>query len=79
MFKSFNRDQEFLLPPSLRDLIPDDDLVHLIVEVVGLLDLKPLYKKYDSLGQNSYHPAMLLGVLFYSYSRGIFSSRKIAE
>ena len=60
-------------------MIPDDDLVYLIVEVVDFLDLKPLYKKYDSLGQNSYHPAMLLGVLFYSYSKGIFSSGKIAE
>ncbi len=79
MFKSFNRDQEFFLPPSLRDLIPDDDLVYLILEVVSVLDLKPLYKKYDSLGQNGYHPAMLLSVLFYSYSKGVFSSRKIAE
>ncbi len=79
MFKSFNRDQEFLLPPSLRDLISDDDLVYLIVEVVDILDLQPLYNKYNSLGQNGYHPAMLLSVLFYSYSKGIFSSRKIAE
>lgn len=79
MFKTFNRDQEFLLPPSLSDLIPADDLVYLIVEVVGLLDLKPLYKRYDTLGQNSYHPAMLLSVLFYAYARGTFSSRKIEK
>ena len=48
MFKSFNRDQEFLLPPSLRDLISDDDLVYLIVEVVDILDLQPLYNKGSS-------------------------------
>ena len=58
LFKSFARDQEFLLPPYLSELIPNDDQVYLIVEVVNLLDLRPLYNRYDSLGQNSYHPAI---------------------
>jgi len=79
MFKSFNREQEFLLPPSLSELIKEDDLVFLITEVVELLDLEPLYNKYSSLGRHAYHPAILLSVLFYSYSQGVFSSRKIAE
>jgi len=79
LFKPFNRDQEFLLPPSLRDIIPDGDLVYLIAEVMELLDLRQLYDRYDSLGQNAYHPAMILSVLFYSYANGIFSSRKIEE
>ena len=79
MFKEYDREQEFLLPPSLRELIPAGDLVNFIIEVIDHLDLNPLYRKYDSLGQNAYHPGMMLGLLFYAYARGIFSSRKIAE
>lgn len=79
MFKTFDRDQLFLLPPSLQDLIPKGDLVFVITEVMKSMDLHPLIKKYNSLGQNAYHPAMMLGILFYSYARGIFSSRKIAQ
>ncbi len=79
MFKPFTRNQDFLLPPSLRELIPQGDLVYLVTEVTELLNLQPLYNRYDSLGQNSYHPAMLISVLFYAYSQGVFSSRKIAE
>ena len=79
MFKSFNREQEFLLPPSLNELIQKDDLVFLITEVVELLDLEPLYNNYSSLGRHAYHPAILLSVLFYAYAQGVFSSRKIAE
>ena len=72
MFKPFDRDQEYLLPPSLQDLIPAGDLVYLIAEAVNLLDLDPLYQRYHRLGQNAYHPGMLLSVLFYAYARGIF-------
>jgi transposase len=79
MFKPFYRNQDFLLPPSLGEMIPAGDLVYLVAEVVDLLDLSPLYRKYDSLGQNAYHPGMLLGVLFYAYSQGVFYSRRIAE
>ena len=79
MFKQFNRDQEFLLPPSLRELIAEGDLVYFIADVTEYLDLTKLIKRYDSLGQNAYHPGMMLSVLFYAYGRGIFSSRKIAE
>lgn len=79
MFKAFNRDQEFLLPPSLRELIPEGDLVYVVAEATELLDLQPLCDRYDVLGQNAYHPRMLLSVLFYAYARGSFSSRKIAR
>lgn len=78
MFKDFNRNQDFLLPPSLGDLIPENSLVYVVAEVIEKLDLQPLYDRYDPLGQNGYHPAMMLGVLFYAYANGIFSSRKIA-
>lgn len=79
MFKPFNRNQNYLLPPCVSDLIPKGDLVFFIAEAAGMINLKPMYDRYDTLGQNAYHPAMLLSVLFYSYAKGIFSSRKIAE
>lgn len=79
MFKPFDRNQDYMLPPSLRELIPEGDLVYFIAEVTDHLDLTQLYMRYDSLGQNAYHPGMMLSVLFYAYSRGVFSSRKIAE
>jgi len=79
MFKPFHRDQEYLLPPSLQDLIPDGDLVYVVAEAVNLLNLHPLYVRYHRLGQNAYHPGMLLSILFYAYARGTFSSRRIAD
>jgi transposase len=79
MFKEYDRKQDYLLPPSLQDFIPADDPVHVIAEAVELLDLSSLYSQYSSLGQNAYHPKMLLAVLFYAYSQGVFSSRQIAR
>ena len=64
MFKPFDRNQDYVLPPSLRELIPEGDLVYFIAEVTEYLDLTQLYRRYDSLGQNAYHPGMMLSVLF---------------
>jgi len=79
MFKFHAPGQDYLLPPSLKELIPPGDLVEVIEEIVPLLDIAPLTKKYHRLGQHAYYPGMLLSVLFYAYSQGVFSSRKIAE
>jgi transposase len=79
MFKTFHRRQVDLLPPSLEELIPADDLLYTVIATVDLLDLRTLYEKFSRLGQNAYHPKMLLGVIFYAYTQGIFSSRRIAE
>ena len=79
MFKPYNLNQEMLLPTDLKEIIPKEDLVFTIAEAVHLLDLEPLYNRYCKEGQHGYHPAMLLSVLFYSYAKGVFSSRKIAQ
>lgn len=79
MFKKVHRDQELLLPSNLRDLFPEDDLVVFIVQVVERLKLQLLTDRYAILGQHAYHPGMLLALLFYSYAKGVFASRKIAE
>lgn len=79
MFKEFDRNQDLLFPADLREMIQDNDLAFTVAETVDLLDLRPLYRSYSSLGQNAYHPGMLLALLIYAYSQGVVSVRKIAE
>jgi transposase len=67
-----------LFPPSVRNLIADDYICLVINDVVDALDLSCLYNKVAYEGNPPYHPAMMLKMLFYAYTKGIFSSRKIA-
>ena len=77
-FKPINNDQIFLLPPSINEFIDDNHLAKLVSEVVDNLDTKAIESKYSELGQKSYHPKLLLKILFYGYAIGIRSGRKIA-
>ena len=61
------------------ELIPHDHLCRMVKEVVFSLDTEPIEAKYSFLGQNSYHPKLLLSVLFYGYATGVRSSRKLSE
>ncbi len=71
----------FLLPPSLRDWLPEDHLVYFVSDVVDQLDLSKIESVYekDDRGQPPYHPRMMTKVLVYAYCVGIFSSRKIQK
>ena len=77
-FKPINNDQLFLLPPSVEDFVPADHLARVIKEVVETIDVCNIESRYSYLGQKSYHPHLLLKLLFYGYSIGIRSGRKIA-
>lgn len=81
-FHPYDPDQALLLPPSLRDWLPSDHLAHFISDTVDELDLAAFHRKYeqreDGRGQLAYHPALMLKVLIYAYSIGLFSSRRIA-
>jgi len=77
--RPYNQSQMHLFPPSVRSLIADDDLCMVVNDVVNELDLSCLYVKVSREGNRPYHPAMMVKVLFYAYTKGIFSSRKIAE
>ena len=79
MFKDYNPYQDFLLPPSVNDFLPAGDLACVIVEIVNDFDISPFYQRYQPLGPHAYHPKMMLGLMFYAYSQGLFSSRKIEE
>jgi transposase len=74
-----DRDQPFLLPPDLRDWLPQGHLAWFILDVVDQLDLQPFYRQHrdDGSGHPAYDPKTLLGVLLYAYAVGVRSSRQI--
>jgi transposase len=77
--QGLHRYQETLLPKRLDDYISSDHLARLVVEIAKHLDISSIEAKYSSLGQHAYHPRMMLALLFYGYSIGVRSSRKIAQ
>jgi len=76
-FVTCNRDQPFLLPPDLRDWIPQDDLAHFVIEAVDRVDMSHFSVNERGTGSEQYHPQMMLALLIYCYANGIFSSRRI--
>jgi len=61
----------------MQDWLPEDHLARFVVEVVDQLDLSELTRQYAGRGSQAHHPAVLLSLLIYGYSTGVFSSRKI--
>ena len=76
-FLDCGRDQAFLLPPDLRDWIPEDDLAHFVIEAVERVDMGAFKVNRRGSGSAQYHPRMMLALLIYCYANGIFSSRRI--
>lgn len=77
-FFSSNRQQAYLLPPSVEDWLPKEHLARFIVQIVDSLDLSAIVKHYSpNRATNAYHPKILLSLLFYGYATGVFSSRKL--
>jgi transposase len=78
-FLPFDREQDLLLPPSLREWLPDDHLVWFVVDAVDELDLGAFYGAYreDGWGRAAFEPAMMVAVLLYAYAVGERSSRGI--
>jgi len=76
-FKSCDRYQLYLLPPSIDEWLPENHLARFIVEVIEKMDLTRLTNHYSGKGSAAYHPAMMLSLLVYGYAIGTFSSRKI--
>ena len=78
-FILIDRDTPYILPPCVQDYLPEDHLARFIVDMVDQLDLRALSAVYAGKGKAPYHPAMLLALLFYGYSTGVFSSRKLEK
>ncbi len=75
-----NRNQPLLLPPDIRDWLPEDHLVWFVLEVVSMVDLAQFHKRHpnDGVGRRAYDPEMMLALLVYAYCTGTRSSRRIA-
>jgi len=76
-FIQYDRNQQYVLPPSVDEWLPENHLARYIVEVIDQLDLSKLTNRYSRSGSEAYHPALLLALLVYGYATGTFSSRKI--
>lgn len=76
-FVEVDRETLYLLPPSLQDWLPEGHLARFVVEIVEQLDLRSLKQSYAGRGSQPYNPEMLVGLLFYGYATGVFSSRKL--
>ena len=78
-YRPYVPEQDLLLPPSLRDWLPEDHLAFFVSDLVDHLDLSAITATYEDeeRGYPPYHPVMLTKVLVYAYCVGVFSSRKI--
>lgn len=78
-FKPYIADQIMLFPNSINDYVPQDHLARLVNKVVERLDTADIENKYSNLGQNTYHPKILIKLLFYGYATGERSGRLISR
>ncbi len=80
-YVSYDPEQQFLLPPSLQEWLPQGHLAYFVSDTVDALDLSAFHAKYAKGGPRNqpFHPAMMVKVLVYGYATGVFSSRKQAR
>jgi transposase len=80
-FKSWDIDQVILLPPSVHELVPAGHLAHFVRDLVReSLDLSAILKTYtEDRGFPPYDPTMMVALLLYAYSQGLYASRRIAK
>ena len=80
-FRDWEPDQVWLLPPSLQDLVPSGHLAHFVGDTVRRgLDLGAILGSYgEERGYPPYHPGMMVALLLYAYSQGVYASRRIAR
>jgi len=78
-FLGCDREQELLLPPSLREWLPEDHLGWFVIDAVAAMDLAAFYASYrvDGHGRAAHEPSMMVALLLYAYAVGERSSRRI--
>ena len=77
-YRPYQPEQDLLLPPSLRDWLPENHLAYFVSDLVDQLDLSAIYAVYeqDLRGQPPYDPRLMTKLLVYGYCVGVFSARK---
>ena len=78
-FLPCERDQQYLMPASLRDWLPEDHLAWFVLDAVSQLDLTAFYARYreDGWGRKAYEPSMMVALVLYAHCEGERSSRRI--
>ena len=78
-FIACDREQQFLMPPSIAEWLPEDHLAWFVCEAVAQMDLASFYDRYrqDGWGRAAYEPSMMVALTLYSYCIGERSSRRI--
>jgi transposase len=80
-YRAYLPEQDLLLPPSLRDWLPEGHLAYYVGDIVDQMDLSAIHAVYEKelRGQPPYDPQMLTKVLVYGYCVGVCSSRRIQK
>ena len=78
-FKTVDYEATLNLTVSLREALPPNHLARFVADVIAQLDLSSLYARYGTRGGDPFAPELLLGLLFYGYATGVFSSRMIEK
>lgn len=80
-YRPYIPEQDFLMPPSLRDWLPEGHLAYFVSDLVDQFDLSAIHAVYEkeSRGQPPYDPRMMTKLLIYGYCTGVFSSRRIQK
>lgn len=77
-FREYNQAQQFLIPPDIRDWVPEDDFSRFINDLVNILDLSKFEEFHKpGTGQPPYDPQMMVKVILYCFCTGVYSSRKM--
>src|ERR671930_1283929 len=78
-FLACDREQPFLLPPDVREWLPEDHLAWFVIDAVAVMETSRFYAAYreDGHGRAAYEPSMMIALLLYCWSRGVRSSRAI--
>ena len=71
--------QSVLFPRNVFDLLSKDHECYIYDDLINQLETREVEKNYSIKGQHAYHPRLILGILIYAYSHGIFSSREIEK
>jgi transposase len=78
-FKTVDYEQSLKQTVTIEECLPPGHLARFIVAVIAMLDLSSIYGHYAPRGGEPYAPEIVLGLLFYGYATGVFSSRKIEQ
>src|ERR1039458_10143413 len=80
-YRPYVPEQDLLLPPSLRDWLPEKHLAYFVSDLIDQLDLRAIEAHYEreDRGYPPYHPRMMTKLLVYGYCVGVFSSRRLEK